>query len=214
MIFSTGALRIWYHTGFVRDKYMKKMHKNTVCRLRTLPILVLILSGCSGGRTLVKEDALNRGKIEVSTVAEPETHEAGVVLAVIPFANNTGDDSLASVSVTLSRLISVRMASYKGYKVVERQRLEAIMGELKLGMTGAIDPATALEVGKLLGANVLAFGSFSRLGGKAILSMRLVNVGTGEIIGGIVEKGKDFSELDVLADKAAGKLAEALSAGR
>ena len=193
---------------------MKKIRKNTAGRLRTLPVLILVLSGCSGGRPLVREDALNRGKIEVSTIAKPEVHEAGVVLAVIPFVNNTGDDSLAVTGVTLSRLISVQMASYKGYKVVERQRLESIMGELKLGMTGAIDTATALEVGKLLGANVLAFGSFSRLGKKAILSMRLVNVGTGVIIGGIVEKGKDFSELDVLADKAAEKLAEALSAGR
>lgn len=88
----------------------------------------------------------------------------------------------------------------------------------KHGSSVAVTASPVPGLGRLFrgqGDETLASASItlSRLGKKTMLSMRLVNVGAGEIMGGIVEKGKDFSELDALAEKAAEKLAKTLSTG-
>lgn len=95
---------------------------------------------------------------------------------------------------------------YKSGKfiVVEREQLEALMREKGLTLSGDVDPATAVRVGKLLGVNYLLTGSVTEYGvtdkgahsggigrlpsfgvGKrsfvAALNARLIDTSTGEI---------------------------------
>lgn len=58
----------------------------------------------------------------------------------------------------------------------------------------------------------MAFGSFSTIGKKVILTVRLVKVETSEIVGGAIERGDDIGILDVLAQNAANKLVVSLDA--
>lgn len=46
----------------------------------------------------------------------------------------------------------------RGYQVIERARLEAVLREQKLSLTGALSPATAKSVGKVLGVDALLLG--------------------------------------------------------
>ena len=46
----------------------------------------------------------------------------------------------------------------RGYQVIERARLEAVMAEQKLSMTGILNPETAKSVGKVLGVDAILFG--------------------------------------------------------
>lgn len=158
----------------------------------------------------MKQDAFEKGKIKVSTVGQPKRHKADIIIAILPFNNNSPDKSLDSTGVTLADLISAQMAAKKGFKLVERQRIEEILSEMKLGMTGMIDQNTAIQVGKMLGANVMVFGSFSTLGKKVLLTIRLVKVETGEIVGGVTERSNDVSNIDLLAESAAKKLTDSL----
>jgi len=173
--------------------------------------LTALLVSCSSSKTTVKENTFEKGKMEVSTVELPEPHMADVIVAILPFKNNSPDKSLDSTGAILSELISAQMSTYKGFKIVERQRLEEVLGELKLAQTGIIDQSTAIQIGKMLGANVMALGSFSKLGKKVLVTMRLVKVETGEIVGGVTERGEDISNLDILAENAAKKLSNSLT---
>lgn len=172
----------------------------------------IVLISCSGQKAVVKQDAFDKGKIEVSTVGKSEPHKSDIIIAILPFNNNSPDKSLDSTGVALADLISAQLASKKGFKLVERQRIEDILKEMKLGQTGMIDQNTAIQVGKMLGANVMGFGSFSTLGKKVLLTMRLVKVETGEIVGGVSERSDDISNLDLLAENAAKKLSDSLAA--
>lgn len=46
----------------------------------------------------------------------------------------------------------------RGYQVIERARLEAVLREQKLSLTGALSPETAKRVGKVLGVDALLLG--------------------------------------------------------
>ena len=72
-------------------------------------------------------------------------------------------------------------------------------------------PLEYIEVARGLGANVIALGSFSILGGQPVVAMRLVKVETGEVVGGVTERGDEASQLDLLSERAAKSLGDALS---
>jgi curli biogenesis system outer membrane secretion channel CsgG len=91
------------------------------------------------------------------------------------------------------------------FRVVEREQLQALMREKNLTLSGDLDPATAVRVGKLLGVNYLLTGSVTEYGvtdksahgrsigrlpgfsaGKrtfvAAMNARLIDTSTGEIM--------------------------------
>ncbi len=100
------------------------------------------------------------------------------------------------------------------FRVVEREQLAALMQEKNLTLSGDIDPATAVRVGKLLGVNYLLTGSVTEYGatdvgahapgvrrlpgfsaGKrnfvAAMNARLIDTSTGEIVWADEGRGED-----------------------
>lgn len=71
-------------------------------------------------------------------------------VAVLSFAGRQGD--LAADVLTQSLL-------EHGADVVERQRLDAVMKEQSLSTSGSFDPATARQLGRLLGVDALFVGT-------------------------------------------------------
>lgn len=68
------------------------------------------------------------------------------------------------------------------YAVVERQRLELALEELKLGSTALADERTRLRIGRTLGARRMVFGTCIHLGEALRLDLRLVDVETGGVL--------------------------------
>jgi len=64
--------------------------------------------------------------------------------------NNSGSQIAAKVQSMLM--------DTKHFEILERDKLGKIMDEQKLGMTGVMDDATAVKVGKLLGVDAMIFG--------------------------------------------------------
>jgi len=180
---------------------------------RSIRILAMasLLASCAGKESSIKQGAFDQGKIQASTVGQPAQHKADIIIAVLPFSNNSADKGLDKKGVDLADIVSAQLAPMKGFKLVERQRIEQIFTEMKLGLSGAIDQNTAIRIGGMLGANIMAFGGFSTAGKKVSLTMRLVKVETAEIVGGAIERGDDISQLDEMAEKAAKKLADSLA---
>ena len=70
----------------------------------------------------------------------------------------------------------------KGYAVVERQRLLAVLEELRLGSSALADESTRLRVGRLSGARFMVFGGYQVAGGQTRIDLRLVDVETGKVV--------------------------------
>jgi TolB-like protein len=92
-------------------------------------------------------------------------------------------------------------------RIVERDRLEAVLKELKLGQSSKFDSDTAAKVGKLLGAKFLVLGGYFDLAGTLRIDARVVEVETGKIVesSGVNGKVDDFLDLE---QKLSGRLAE------
>jgi len=66
-------------------------------------------------------------------------------------------------------------------RVVEREYLQQILEEQKLTTTKQVDPSTAVQIGKLLGARYMIFGGFLvDMKGQMRITARAVNVETSE----------------------------------
>ena len=100
-------------------------------------------------------------------------------------------------------------------KVVERDKIDFILKELDLAQSGKVDKATAARVGKLLGAQLMVFGSVTQIDDRhAIMIVRVVKVETSEIIASVEKEGRpDFVKMEKeLVKELADKLDFTLSA--
>ncbi|MBF0118197.1 MAG: hypothetical protein HQK79_05125 [Desulfobacterales bacterium] len=96
-------------------------------------------------------------------------------------------------------MLSTELVKTGKFSVMERQQLEALLKEQNLGSSGAVDPATAAKIGKLIGVAYIITGAVteygqSEVGGggggvnvkkkgyHATVDIRMVNVTTGEIV--------------------------------
>lgn len=100
------------------------------------------------------------------------------VVSVTYFENRTGRAELDVARKGLADLMITDLVSWDGVVVVERERLEAVLAELKLQSTKAFDPTTAAQVGKLVGARYLLTGAMVLQGRELIVDARLVDIQT------------------------------------
>ena len=123
-------------------------------------------------------------------------------VAVLPFENSTAFSQIASQA---EGELTAQFVNSGRFEVVERGQLEKILKEQALGMTGAVDPAAAANVGKLLGAKYVVLGrvtqaSSTRAGttdnkpfyrGVANVDVRFVNTESGVVILSRVGRGEN-----------------------
>jgi hypothetical protein len=103
-----------------------------------------------------------------------------MILAVTGF-RTVGLDSSAGTAV--ADLLQSRLVGLPGLTVVERERINAVLQEQNLQNSDRFDSTTAVQLGRLLGATRLMFGTVSNLGDTWTVSAQLVDVGTGRIEG-------------------------------
>jgi curli biogenesis system outer membrane secretion channel CsgG len=100
-----------------------------------LPILLPLLAACATPQVAVNPRA------DFSSIKR---------VAVLTFSGNNGD--IAADLLTQSLIMH-------GADVIERQRLDSVLKEQSLSTSGSFDPATAKQLGKLLGVDALFVGT-------------------------------------------------------
>jgi curli biogenesis system outer membrane secretion channel CsgG len=107
-------------------------------------------------------------------------------LAVFPFTNGgsygPNHEDLQSLEVGMQQMLLTELAQNPALRIVERSSLKALLDEQNLVGAGRVDPATAAQIGKLVGARYVVTGSFVDLYGNFRLDGRVVDVQTGEVL--------------------------------
>ena len=103
-------------------------------------------------------------------------------IAVMPFQNATNDQSLDWLSMGIPETITVDLGAIVGIVLIERIQLWRIMEEQALQLAGAISDASAMEIGQLVGANLLVVGAFQKQGSTMRLTARFVEAETGSVV--------------------------------
>lgn len=115
-------------------------------------------------------------------------------VAIMDFDNySTGkyQDELGFVAKGLSDFFESDFRQLDGLQVVERDKLDFVLKEIMLAKDGLVDEATAVRAGKLLGAQVMIFGSIMQLDARnARMLVKAVKVETSEILATAERGGK------------------------
>ena len=81
----------------------------------------------------------------------------------------------------LSDRLRVELHNTGEFTVVERERMEDILGEQGFQLSGCVDTYCDIEAGRLLGAEKMVAGSVGKLGTVYTMSLRLVDMQTGAL---------------------------------
>jgi len=119
-------------------------------------------------------------------------------IAILYFDNSSGNSQLDALKKGLADMLISDLSNLQMLRVVEREKLEEVMAELKLSSGREFDPATRQKLGKLLGAETILFGSYFEMIGQFRMDARIVKTETGEILKseGVSGITADFMKLE------------------
>lgn len=100
-------------------------------------------------------------------------------VAVVEFVDLNG--RVTDFGRFLAEELITRLYQTRKFKVIERQLLNKIISEQKLSLTGVVDPASAKQLGKLLGVEAIVSGTVTNLAQSVRVNARLISTETGEI---------------------------------
>ncbi len=166
--------------------------------------LFIIFAGCAGS-----QNAAQRSEKRPATLSMDQPPQT---LAILPFENNSVTDSnrFAPLSKGLPAMIITDLnKNGAGLKLIERDKIQSLLKEIAFGQTGSVDETKAVQVGKILGAQAIALGSFMVLGERIRIDVRIIKVETSELIlaESIVGESDDFMRLEQVLT---GKIADSL----
>ena len=122
-------------------------------------------------------------------------------IAVLPFT--AGENVAASDKEFLSETFMMEMFGGGKFIVLERMQLDRTMKELSIQNTDEFDDQSAVEIGKLSGAEQVYFGSVFLIGSQYHITIRCVDIKTGTIM--FAKKGiaEDMKQADSICKKMA-----------
>jgi TolB-like protein len=103
-------------------------------------------------------------------------------LAVFPFEDRNVKMEQAEIGETVSEMLITALIQTGSFKMVERTQMDKLLEEQALGLTGAIDDETAVEVGNLIGVDAIVVGSVSLFEKRLELDARVIDVNNGEVL--------------------------------
>lgn len=121
-----------------------------------------------------------RSLVVLIAFALASSRAAAPVVAVMPLqASEVTPGEVALVTDA----IGSHLQKDGSYRVMERSQMEKVLAEQGFQQSGACDAAEcAVQAGQLLGIDRMVVGSVGRLGSAWVLNLRMVAVGSGEVL--------------------------------
>ncbi|URA10340.1 FlgO family outer membrane protein [Thermospira aquatica] len=174
---------------------------------RFLGLLFIVLA-LTGSCSFVKRQPPRREQIlqplpldlAVKTLVNQILHdtqkEENKKLAVLDFFDIEG--KATPLGSYLAETITTKVFQTKKFEIIERRMLSKLIEEQKLSLIGFIDPETAQNIGKLIGASAIITGTVSDLGDFIRVNARLISTEKGTILGA--------ASIDIIKDNTIKKL--------
>jgi TolB-like protein len=168
----------------------------TTTRSRSI-VLLVALAATSPARPVLAQKVLAEGVEDLAgQIAASVAKEQKAKVAVLPFRELDGRQTMLGMFLA-EELVTNLFA--RGLDIVERTMLDRVLGEIKLGQSGVIDPETAREVGKVAGVDALVSGTITDLSSYVALNCRLIDAQTGRVFAAAqVKIAKDADVIKIL----------------
>lgn len=130
-------------------------------------------------------------------------------VAVLPFATSGGEEF-----ETLGKEIAVLLNSYlsaaSALFMLERGDIDKAMDEIAMGLTGTVEPASAAQIGALIGAQVLVTGRVFPVRKDLFIVAKIIGVETGRVYGENVSLPLQ-GDIDAASQALANKVADSIA---
>ena len=117
-------------------------------------------------------------------------------IAVLDFESIGSEEHLGKA---VSEIMRTELIDTNKYRVVERSQINKTISEQKFQKSGLIDDKSAVEIGKLLGADLIVIGSVVKIGTSYTINSRMIETKTGEAKLGKNVTGNDLNLLTTLS---------------
>jgi len=130
-----------------------------------------------------------------------------ITVAIIDFESQTpGNPELGQ---QLGDILTARLSIYDKFRLVERKKLQDLLAEQQLNLSGMVDTNQVTKVGKMLGARIMIFGRAFAVDRDIYIVAKIVGTETSQVKG-VIAKGKLESNLSDIIDQLVEKLTEGL----
>lgn len=128
--------------------------------------------------------------------AEPASAQDLPTVAVLDFSSFMMGDGGAAVNLgkAITAMLVTEFSNREGIRVIERAQLNDMLREQDLVLSGRVDESSAIEIGKLVGAQYVLLGQASSIVDNLRMDIRAVDVETSEIVA-VLKKSDRTSEL-------------------
>lgn len=121
------------------------------------------------------------------TASAGQAAEAATDLPTVAVLDFTGfmvgqAGNSAPLGKAVSTMLITELSGRPGMRVIERAQLQDILTEQKLALSGRVDESTAIEIGKLVGAQYVVKGQVTSVGEQMRMDVQAVDVETSEVL--------------------------------
>lgn len=118
-------------------------------------------------------------------------------VAVIYFDNTSQEKNLDKLKKGLAGMLISDLSNVQMIDIVERDRIEEILKEQNLQKSQKVDQTSIVNIGKLLGAEIILTGAYFEMFGSFRIDARFIDVESGEILKseGVDGKTSNFFKL-------------------
>jgi TolB-like protein len=199
--FPAALIIAWYHG----EKGKQQLQRTEASLLLTLAVLAAI--GTFRLSTAAEDTPVRAARMGTDAIPAATADLGERSVAVLPFVNSTGVDSLDWLGSGMSDMLTTNLAQTGALRVVSPQRLFELLRQEGHSETDRIPRERAMEIASRSGARTMVHGSILGTAEDMALDAQLIDLSDGTIIAAERARGSDvFALADSVAERLAGTL--------
>jgi uncharacterized lipoprotein YajG len=136
-----------------------------------LAVNIILLFGCASIKFSIEMATYNASK-ELHIISN-----ADITIAVLSIYTLNENVNMQIITWLENHLVNLNK-----YRVVSRQRIDAVLLEQNFGLTGYISDDSAQSIGKLVGANYILVFDINYLNNKTYLNIQVLNTESATLV--------------------------------
>lgn len=120
--------------------------------------------------------------ILAGVLAATALFRADIRLSVSDLAINSDNPQYKYVGKGIAEMIAVELRKSPDITLIEREKHTVLVEEMEFSLSDLADSTTQVEVGRMPAAGYVVFGALIDMGTELLISMRMVDVGSEEIV--------------------------------
>jgi plastocyanin/TolB-like protein len=113
-----------------------------------------------------------------------------------------------AIARAISETVRTEVVTSYSFTVAERAQIDRVMEELAFQQSGIVDANSAVELGRIVGANYVCIGSVNQIAGSYSIAVRFISVETGIAVGAAMEQANNVENIWDACDTLVRKIVE------